>query len=173
MNTGKITKLGRHEFTTIDGISSRRLVGTSEWEPTERPPSPERETNTLHLVRQVQAPGEPDHWSLFVTRDGVVGSSYQVKGDAEAMRCAHMDNTRVMLSASFRDSFVLARPNEGEVGRLQYWAATEPPPSASDAASITENCQGWAIRVMDRLANEHIVEHRWIDFARTIQQPIG
>ncbi|KAK4212515.1 hypothetical protein QBC37DRAFT_191837 [Rhypophila decipiens] len=35
---------------------------------------------------------------------------------------------------------------------------SEPPPRANSTAEVTENCQGWTIRVLVRLAAEGIVE---------------
>ena len=54
--------------------------------------APKEEPTYLYIVQQVQAEGQPMHWSLFVAREVSVGSVYQVKGDATlAVRRARAD----------------------------------------------------------------------------------
>jgi hypothetical protein len=40
---------------------------------------------------------------------------------------------------------------------LNYVANTQPPPSAENAGSVTETCQGWAIRALKDLKKRGIV----------------
>lgn len=79
------------------------------------------------LVQQFQAPGQPDHWSLFLARDcrGEDGVVYQVKGDAVSMRHMHAENINVEKSASFKTSFVIGILTEEHAVRVGHWAIVE------------------------------------------------
>ncbi len=109
------------------------------------------------LVRQHQAPGEPDHWSLYLAYEGQAGTAYQVKGDALAMHYAHASNVNPLTSYSFKDSYVIARPTTQQAARVGYWANQEAPPWAPNQAAVQENCQGWTTRVMRHLVQEGVV----------------
>lgn len=95
----------------------------------------------LKLVRQEQTTGEPYHWSLFLAREGQPGLVFQVKGDALAMRHAHTNNTNILNSQSYKDSYIIARPTEHQAARVLYWATNEAAPTAPNQAAIRENCQ--------------------------------
>ena len=88
------------------------------------------------------------------------------------MRHTHANNVNIMGSLSYKDSFIIARPTENQGARVHYWATHEAPPSAPNQAAVTENCQGWTIRVIRRLVGEGIVEQKWVDVAVDLQQPV-
>jgi hypothetical protein len=126
----------------------------------------------LQLVRQEQIIGEPDHWSLFLAHEGQQGVVFQVKGDALDMQYAHANDINILISLSYKDSYIIARPTEQQAARIRYWATHEAAPRAPNQAAITENCQGWTIRVIRRLVAEGIVQQKWVDSAVSLQQPI-
>lgn len=132
------------------------------------PPGPERKK--LHLVREDQAEGEPRHWSLFVTSGedkSSKGTVWQVTGDA---MCTHYNNLRDVAqfaSDAFNSNYELNSSLTDVQERLVEDAVNnEMPPSAEDERSITENCQGWTIRVLRRLQDRGVVAEgtaEWIE----------
>jgi hypothetical protein len=73
------------------------------------------------------------------------------------MHHVHAEPVKLFLSASFLDSFTIAHLTEAQAARVRHWATQEPPPSAPTLAAVTENCQGWVVRVVKRLIEEGIV----------------
>ena len=147
-------------------------MGTKAWGKVDSPPPTGPPAMELHLVRQKQAGGEPYHWSLFLACEGQPGVVFQVKGDAVAMHYAHTNNINIMISQSYKDSYIIARPTEHQAARVRYWATHEAPPRAVNQAAITENCQGWTIRVIRRLVVEGIVQQNWVNTAVSLQQQV-
>lgn len=49
---------------------------------------------------------------------------------------------------------------------------TEPPPRAESRAEVKEDCQGWVMRVLRRLAAEGIVEEAKVDRLREQMDPL-
>lgn len=47
----------------------------------------------------------------------------------------------------------------------------EPPPRANSMRDATENCQGWTIRVREKLKAMNVIE-RDVDFFRGLLQPV-
>lgn len=126
----------------------------------------------LQLVREEQTTGEPNHWFLFLAREGQPGVIFQVQGDAIAIHHAHLPDTNILISESYKDSYVIARLDENQAERVGHWASEEAPPAATNQAAVRENCQGWTIRVMRRLVTEGIVEQKWVDIAVGLQEPV-
>lgn len=116
--------------------------------------------------------GRPFHWSLFVAPEGEPGSVYQVKGDATFMRHVFAHNVGLLSSASYNNSYILTHLEDGEGATVRWYAKREEPPGAADRASVTENCQGWTIRVLRRLRAAGIVSEEWVNFAEGIKEPI-
>ena len=102
----KIHKIGRNEFTTINGTSYKRRAGTDAddiWTPVEVPVAMNNTSGTLgtssntynriyvylHLVRLHQATSPKKHWLLHLAPENAAGNTYEVTGDAEFMRYAH------------------------------------------------------------------------------------
>ena len=88
------------------------------------------------------------------------------------MKYVHASNIDLVSSTSYKDSFVLALPNEQDAGRVRYWATREPPPSAPNQAAVRENCQAWVIRVVARLVEEGIIHKSWLSRIKEMQQPV-
>lgn len=129
----------------------------------------------LRLIQEEQAPGEPDHWSMFLAQEGQQGAVFQVKGDAIGMHYAHADGVNILDSCeyTYKDSYIISEPDEQQMVRISYWVNSEDPPGAPNQAAVHENCQGWVIRVITRLVSEGIVQQRWLDFAVSIKQPVN
>ena len=175
---GQAQRVRNYEYlTAIDGTQFKRKVkpdGTHmEWVPIspdilleEQPPS------VLMLVLEKQAEGEPKHWHLFVSFEGKPGSVYQVTGDATFMRHEFQRNSSPLISESFHASYVLAQLEEGQEDIVRSCARMEAPPSAENRAAVKENCQGWVIRVLQRLREAEIVSERWLKFAEGLEEPV-
>lgn len=75
---------GRQYADTVDGRKWTKAPG-GDWVLV-KSSTPPREVASevqplqLLLTIQAQAPGEPDHWSLFVAKENQTGSVYEVKG---------------------------------------------------------------------------------------------
>ena len=171
MSEGSIIRRGNREYMKSGGKEYTRRVGTKEWTKVDSPPR-EIPSFNIMLVRQRQADGEPYHWSLFLGREGERGVAYQVKGDAVAMHYSHVNNVDLVLSDSFKDGYILALVNQQGAQRLTYWANHEAPPSAPNQAAVQENCQGWTIRVIQRLVAEGIIQPNKLQHARSLQQRV-
>lgn len=159
---------------TSRGRDHTRRKGESAWVPVATSSSTPTQSATLNLmlVRQRQSPGEPCHWSLYVACEGQIGTVYQVKGDAIGMRYIQASDIDPTTSASYKDSFNIAQLTPEWAQRVAYWANNETPPSAQTQAAVRENCQGWTIRVMERLVQEGIVAQNWLTQARNLQEPL-
>lgn len=167
-----IERHGNWEYTKFGGKRWKRRVGTTQWVQLDSPPPAGSPPMELKLVRQRQTPGEPDHWAIFLSHEGQPGAIFQVKGDSTAMHFVHTDNVNVLSSNSYKDSYIIAQPTEQQAAKIRYWATHETPPSAPNQAAVQENCQGWVIRVINRLVTEGIVQQKWQNFAISIKQSI-
>ncbi|KAL8942321.1 MAG: hypothetical protein Q9211_001438 [Gyalolechia sp. 1 TL-2023] len=174
MSSPPIDTVGNLQFTVFGDKRWKRRVGTTEWKilddlpPTAAIASSPME---LKLVRQEQTAGEPYHWSLFLAPEGKPGDVFQVKGDAVGMHYVHAEFD-ILRSLSYTDSYIIALPTEDQALRVRYWATHEPPPRAPNQAAVTENCQGWTVRVIRRLVEEGIVQQKWLNTAVSLQEPV-
>ncbi len=122
----------------------------------------------LSLVVEHQAAGEPKHWSLLCHReDDPRGRLWQVTGDAERMHYAHLPDAG-KLSGGGGGDVAWRQVLNGELtaaqrATVEEVVGTEPPPRANIRADVKENCQGWVMRVLRRLAAEGIVEEIEVD----------
>lgn len=168
MSQPPIISRGNWEYTTLGLIECRRQKGATEWIPIEQPPA---EILTLSLVLESQPMDEPDHWLLSVVVKDGNGKVYQVKGGAQLMEYTHADGVDILrprlrwlrnrLSASRSHS----RPSRDHANR-------EAPLSAPDRASVTENCQAWTVRVLERLAEGGIVTEERLLPIKAMLQPV-
>ncbi|KAI5298149.1 hypothetical protein KEM55_003754 [Ascosphaera atra] len=94
--------------------------------------------------------GEPDHWSIYVAREGVAGMVYQVTGDAEY---------------GFKTAYVLADITEEQAAIVKECADEIAPPRAANRAAVRENCQNWAVRVIGALVARGVVSQAKLDMA--------
>ncbi|KAK8142440.1 hypothetical protein G3M48_008772 [Beauveria asiatica] len=153
---------------------------TSDWTAVEAPVSEVEESSRLQLsvVVQRQAENEPKHWSIFCHRPNLSGTGkgqiWQVKGDAEYMHYQHALDVDILSSQSFEWHQVVNNDlSESQRARVNQICNSEPPPRAANRASVTENCQGWVIRVLYRLAREGIVQQGAITMLQRYMDPIN
>ncbi|PYI01574.1 hypothetical protein BO78DRAFT_378769 [Aspergillus sclerotiicarbonarius CBS 121057] len=187
-NPTKITTLLHRELTTINNQDYYRKKGTLEWIPYHPDPPPpsslhatsEHENNPepiyLSLIREAQGPGEPHHWALFVSPENKPGYVFQVKGDAEFMSYEPSVG-RVGLGV-FEGSvqvFVLGSLEEGGVEVVRRVAEGEEPPRARCRKEVRENCQGWVVRVLERLVGLGVLGSRGeekVGMVRGMMEPV-
>ena len=221
-----IQRHGNWEYTISSNKSLKRRIGAIDWTELSPPPSPTHSdfsnasSTLLHLVREMQAPGEPDHWLLFLAQENKAGAIFEVRGDAVAMYYNHQDHANPLLRDVFKDSFVLSeelngaapgqiREKDGEQARqpsaeegkcevenssgstrdpidtgkgavvhggmaerVKSWAYHEPSPMAKNQKEVTENCQGWCVRVVEHLIHEGYVESKWLESMKGMMQAV-
>lgn len=142
------------------------IKGEHKWarvEVLEEKTEPER--RYLVVVAENQAPGEPKHWSLFTYKfqprdqDTAPGRVWQVTGDAEFMHFETREHDDLLNSASLSwYEVVNADLSDMEIAVVDKAVREETPPSAPSRAAVTENCQGWTMRVLMRLAASGVVK---------------
>ncbi|KAI0197968.1 hypothetical protein F4808DRAFT_473092 [Astrocystis sublimbata] len=188
---GKITyseprRIWNREYcTSSDGKNWRRRIkdGTvTEWELCNSviseagagaAPTTALQNNILFLVRQAQTTGRY-HWSLAIAgEDGGPSQLYHVKGDHTHMRYAHASDVNIFVSDSYYDSLKLADLDGHGRGLVDHVANSQPPPTAKNAASITETCQGWTVRVIADLEVQGVVPVGTTDKVRPMMQPLS
>ncbi|KAI1131115.1 hypothetical protein F5Y10DRAFT_262499 [Nemania abortiva] len=169
----------REYCTASDGTEWVRKVRsdgtTTEWKQCE-PDTPSvaqvAPRLCLWLVRQSQAAG-PYHWLLAIAdEEGGPGQLYQVEGDAAYMRYNHSADVNVFMSDSYFDSYSLAYLDDNGRAKVARAATSQPPPRAKNAASITENCQGWIARVLGDLEAQNVVPSGTVDMVRGMMEPL-
>lgn len=136
----------------------------------DQPPSPDPAVTNLRLlvVRENQAEGEPKHWYLCICRDDdYCVRTFQVTGDATHMVLKTEQDIDRLHAPDYHTSYEL---KEGllsdHISLLGDAVLSEPPPEAPDRRSVKENCQGWTLRVLARLAEKGLVEPKDIDWMR-------
>ncbi|KAJ6015365.1 hypothetical protein N7540_009956 [Penicillium herquei] len=168
--------IGLREVCEVNGRTFTRLRGTQQW--SERNSAPELLDSSpssikISLVLEDQGEGEPRHWFLFVGRENEAGYVYQVKGDAEYMTYEPSEGLVDIASAEIRlDIYHLAAVNEEEALSIGKVAESEPPPRAPSRRLVTENCQGWTMRVLSRLVDMEILTSENYQMARAMLQPV-
>ncbi|WEW54795.1 hypothetical protein PRK78_000220 [Emydomyces testavorans] len=170
----EVKTIGFSEFCEVDDRVFKRRKGTQEWTEvvSEKSPSDDS-TLQLSLVHHNQAPGEPIHWALYVARENEPGMVYEVKGDAECMTYTpSLEPIQVMDLESFRTIYFIANLTDDDAAVVKEVAEQEPPPRAASRKDVKENCQGWAVRVLARLADLGIVDATKVEMARAMLQPI-
>lgn len=166
---------GLREVCEVNGRNFIRKRGAQQWheyEPDRDTKPPETPLLYLSLVHEQQGDGEPFHWSLFVARENEPGIVYQVKGDAECMAYQPMSSTNITNSESFFNIYNLATVDEYQAVVVKQVAESEPPPKAENRASVTENCQGWAVRVITKLVERGIVPAAKVRMAQSMMEPV-
>jgi hypothetical protein len=176
-STTPIKVIGRREVCEVNGRTFSRIKGTDKWTESigNEPPSQLSPSSSLYvsLVHQRQGPGEPSHWSLIVAPENKPGYVYQVKGDTENMRYQPSDTTiNIMNSISFLNIYHLAPVTEEQGIIVRQVAEQEPPPRATNRHSVTENCQGWTVRVIAKLVESGMVPIAKLEMARSMLQPV-
>lgn len=173
-----IKTISLREVCEINGQKFSRRRGTERWskhnpEILYPPPQDDQPPLYLSLVLEAQGPEEPFHWSLLVAHENQPGFLYQVTGDAEYMTYEPSDGpTDIVNSECFSNIYHLAELTEDQALLVKQIAELEPPPGAPDRRSATENCQGWAVRVIARLVETEVVQQAKLDMAREMLQPV-
>ncbi|KAI1825457.1 hypothetical protein F4861DRAFT_190576 [Xylaria intraflava] len=171
-------RAGRREFrSSSDGRDWCRRLDDGVWGPWKEyhaptPPAEEDASlSSLWLVRQRQA-GGPLHWSLVIAPGGTygVGDVYQVKGDTLKMQYVHVKGADIFVCQSYVDSFRLGGLDARGKEVVEACAGVQPPPAAASPAEITENCQGWALRVVTDLEARGVVAAGTADAHRGLME---
>lgn len=122
----------------------------------------------LLVVRENQAQGEPKHWDLCLCRDDdFCVRIFQVTGDATHMVLKTEEDMERLHAPDYHTSYGLRTgllPQH--ISLLESTVLSEPAPEAPDRRSVKENCQGWTLRVLARLAEKDLVEARDIEWMR-------
>ncbi|KAJ5790559.1 uncharacterized protein N7518_007570 [Penicillium psychrosexuale] len=150
-----------------------RVIGFRETCKVDGPNAPVPSPKYISLVHQAQNDGEPLHWSLFIARENQYGLVYQVKGDAEHMRyLPSPKHVNIVHSVSFLNIYHLASVTEEQEELVRQVAEQEPPPQAANRQSVTENSQGWTVRIITKLVEMGIVPTAKLEMARSMVEPI-
>lgn len=183
--------LGREYVSHADGSSYSRKIDRCAHEPlspwtksepvpsSTPPPLAGPTLYTLSVVAEHQAEREPKHWFLFCHRpsgadETGLGQVWQVTGDAECMVYQHMADVDALTSADFAwHQVVNGRLSEGQRERAARVVSEEAPPRAINRRAVTENCQGWVIRVLRRLEAQGIVQESAIAGLELSMDPVN
>jgi hypothetical protein len=178
-----IKRIGFREVCEVDGRIFYRKKGAQEWTEDksnrdELKPPEENPKLYLYLVQGEQEPGEPHHWALFLADENEpeYGYVYQVTGDAERMRYEpSAEKINVVDAGIMSHVYTLAVVSEGQARAAQLVkqaAEEEPPPQADNRKSVTENSQGWIVRVIARLVKEKIIMPQKLELARSLLEAV-
>lgn len=180
----KMKWTAKTQFKTDEhGRNWRRRVGETKWQSmddVELPPQPPSSNSPpsiddanrgplrFLIVREDQAEGEPKHWYLgLCSDDDVCVRVFQVTGDATYMVFKTEENIDRLHSSDYHSSYELkADLVPRDVSIVEEVVQAEPPPQAPDRRSVKENCQGWTLRVLDRLAGGGLVKAKDVDWIR-------
>lgn len=150
---------------------------------------PESKEMKLSLIQFTQLPQEPLHWALFLGIEGCPGELFQVTGDAECMHYEHVEfgsgaglesGVDVTTLEGFLTAYTLASfpmPSQKDDGNEAVKAVkeivwNEPAPRAASRKDVKENCQGWAVRVLQRLMERGLVEERKVSMVKGLMRPV-
>ena len=82
------------------------------------------------------------------------------------------EEVNLLLAEDFANIYHLAIVTEQQGAIVRQVAEQELPPRAPNRQSVTENCQGWAVRVIAKLVELGIVPAAKLEMARSLQQPV-
>ena len=173
-----IRRIGMTDILSTPTGTYSRTAGQTRWRhiAASKPPEPAEPEPLIPImiVREDQATNERDHWSLFAAHgEGQsVGTMYQVTGDATLMTYQKLTNVNIMIAPGFKDAFELANLTKQQADLLDELAADETPPQAPDEKTVTETCQGWTVRLIQKLVDRGLVDQAKIDHVKALQQPL-
>ncbi|KAK7973419.1 hypothetical protein PG988_007553 [Apiospora saccharicola] len=128
----------------------------------------------LSVVLQNQAPGEPRHWSLVVGVPNHPGLVYQVTGDATLMHYNHENDRNIWIEDATHTSYqVVGELDQDGQDRVKHVVNSTPPPQAEDRRAVTENCQGWVVRVLRRLRLKNVIPEDVVDTIEAMVEPVN
>ena len=172
MDIDKITTVGKWQYRSDGEASYRRRAGTLDWSVVETDTAPIEKDLSLTLIFERQAEGEPNHWSLFVAREGESGCVYQVKGDAEQMKHEFANDVNMLNIETLEFVLEVAILTDEQAASVGDYARREVPPSAPNRAAVMENYQGWTVRVLENLATQGIVPIAKLETIKRMVEPI-
>jgi hypothetical protein len=116
------------------------------------------------------------HWSLIASHpDGGRGPVWQVKGDATHMEYKPVPapGVNIFSSGSFTDSYILTGSlTSADIETIDEIARTEQPPRAANMHEVTENCQGWTVRVIKKVAAKGLIPQDKVAQAEALMEPV-
>ncbi|OQE45878.1 hypothetical protein PENCOP_c001G08013 [Penicillium coprophilum] len=176
---------GFREVCEVDGRTFFKKKGAQEWtedtsNPDELKPPVENPHLYLYLVQAKQAPGEPNHWALFLADENEpdYGYIHQVTGDAADMKYEpsaakiNVMDAGLGLCANVYTLAVVSQEQARAARLVKEAADSEPPPRAENHKALTENCQGWTVRVIEKLVEEKIVMPQKLEVVRSLMQEV-
>ncbi|KAL4936585.1 hypothetical protein BDV06DRAFT_216567 [Aspergillus oleicola] len=177
--TTPIKTVGLREICNVDGHHFKRLRGTQKWTGY----TPDNTTSTTTSTDpssdgndKAHAAANPlylSNWSLFLARENEPGDAYAVTGDAECMHYSFSEApVDLTLSEGFVNIFQLAVITEEQAGIVKEIVKSEVPPSARDRASVKENCEGWAVRVVEGLVKRGVVGESKVGVLTGMLEPV-
>lgn len=78
----------------------------------------------------------------------------------------------IVNSECFSSLYQLAIVTEEQGAEVKAIAEREPPPQAPNRLAATENCQGWAVRVVGKLVEKGIAQASKIEMMRSMLEPV-
>lgn len=97
----------------------------------------------------------------------------QVRGDAVYMTHEHDEQAEIFRYASFRDALDLGvAVTERERGVVWEAACQTLPPRAATQREVVENCQGWTVRVVQRLVELGMVSAEKVEMLKGMMEPV-
>ncbi|KAJ5384466.1 hypothetical protein N7517_002377 [Penicillium concentricum] len=174
---------GFREVCEVNGRTFFRKRGAQEWtedksNPEELKPPVETPHLYLYLVQEKQLPGEPTHWALFLADENEpdYGYVYQVSGDAEVMKYEPSTEKLNLLDAGLCSNvytLAVVSQEQARAARLVKEAAkSELPPHAENRKAVAENCQGWTVRVIEKLVKEKNVMPQKLEVVRSLMEAV-
>lgn len=134
---------------------------------------PTSDTLILSLVLQTQGPCQPKHWVLYVAPEGKPGKCYQVFGDGLTFQyCATEKPINIKATRTYWNLFELATITTDQAAMVSEIARQEPPPWARIWESRRENCQGWTVRVLEKLKEKKVVPASNIKMVRDLMESV-
>jgi hypothetical protein len=88
------------------------------------------------------------------------------------MHYAHDANADTRASPSYLNGYQITTLDKDGAHWVGYYANNVAPPQAADRASVTENCQGWVVRVLRELQAKNVVERKRVDEVASYVEPI-
>ncbi|KAK7917657.1 hypothetical protein PG985_011265 [Apiospora marii] len=149
----------------------------TDWEPYDPEPAPRTDLTdpvALSVVLQNQAPGEPRHWSLVVGVPSYPGLVYQVTGDATFMHYNHESDRNIWVEEETYTFYQVVRElDQAGQDRVRHVVDSTPPPQAESRRAVTENCQGWVVRVLRELQSHDVVNEDAVDKIEAMVEPVN
>lgn len=95
-------------------------------------------------------------------------------GDSTYMTYRTRDNFDIIHdTGSFHDHYILSsNVNDHQFATVKQVCESEQPPHAKTMHEVTENCQGWTLRVLRRLVQAGVITEAKYEMAAQMQEPL-